>query len=609
MEIVRSTAAHEQGKAAPGTTAVAILSAFIIIFAASCATGKAAGPSIAPPVPLVHAGSKWVGSTLRKMSIEEKIGQLVSCRFKGEYLNAESAEMKRLEDLVRRGVGGLTLFGGEAYETAQLLNHLQSLARVPLLIASDLERGTGNQITGATLFPPLMSIGATGSEAIARLMGVATAVEGRAMGIHMTFAPVVDVNVNPDNPIINVRSAGEDPELVARLTAAFIRGVQENGMIATAKHFPGHGDTSRDSHSMLPTITADMARLEAVELPPFKRAIEAGVGAVMTAHLFVPALDPAPGTPATLSGPILTGLLRKRLGFKGLIVTDALEMSGITNSFTPEEAALKALSAGADVLLLSPEPLRIIDSLAADVRAGRLPESRVDDAVRRVLEAKASVGLDRRRSVDIGAVNRVVGGARFEESSRLAFEASVTLVKNEKGTLPLQAGEGTKLAVISLSRDKGDYFAGRQFAAAVKLRAPGAVDMYADGDTGKESLDAAFDFASTCDTVVIALFSRLTSGKGSVDLEPGHVELIDRLLALEKRPRVVAVSFGSPYFLAGLPGVDSYVCLYRNTPQTQTIAAEVMFGEIGASGRLPVSLPGLFPAGHGLDLPKKTARN
>ena len=297
-------------------------------------------------------------------------------------------------------------------------------------------------------------------------------------------------------------------------------------MIATAKHFPGHGDTSQDSHSMLPTITADMARLEAVELPPFKRAIEAGVGAVMTAHLFVPALDPAPGTPATLSGPILTGLLRERLGFKGLIVTDALEMSGITNSFTPEEAALKAVSAGVDVLLLSPEPLRIIGSLAADVRAGRLPEGRIDDAVRRVLEAKASVGLDRRRSVDIGAVNRVVGGTRFEEGSRLAFEASVTLVKNDKGTLPLQAGEGGKLAIISLSRDKGDYFAGRQFAAAVKLRVPGAVDMYADGDTGKESLEAAFDFASACDTVVIALFSKLTSGKGSVDLEPGQVELI-----------------------------------------------------------------------------------
>ncbi len=591
---------------------LAVLAAACLFAASACTGGKPAAPALVPTkaagpsaISLSRSGREWAAATLKRMTLEEKIGQLISCRFKGDYLNSGSAEMKRLEDLVRRGrIGGLILFGGEVYETAALLNRLQSLSAAPLLISSDLERGCGNQITGATLFPPLMSIGASGSEELARRMGEATAVEGRAMGIHMTYAPVVDVNIDPDNPIINVRSVGEDPALVGRLTAAFIRGVQENGMFATAKHFPGHGDTSQDSHSLLPTITADRARLESVELQPFRKAIETGVAAVMTAHLFVPALDPRPGTPATLSGPILSGLLRKELGFKGLIVTDALEMKGITNAFSPEEAALKALQAGVDVLLLPLEPLRVIEALAADVRAGRLSMDRVDDAARRVLEAKAALGLHKRRLVDIGAVAGVVGRPDLEESARLAFEASATLVKNENGLLPLKKGEGARLTVLSLSSDKGDYFAGSRFAAEVGRRVPGTSVFFADGDTGKEALGTAMDAAAASDTVVVALFSKLTSGKGSVDLAPEHVELIGRLLTLEKRPKVLVVSFGSPYFLRHFPGIDSYLCFYRNTPQTQEIAAGALFGEIAIGGKLPVSIPGLFPAGYGTALPK-----
>ncbi len=581
-------------------TAAAALSALLL--AASCASvpPPAAAPSFRPP------DRGWVEKTLKKMTVEEKVGQMIACRFTGAFRNADSDYLRELDGLVvKTGIGGLILFGGEVYETAELVNRFQAEAKVPLLFASDFERGIGNQITGATLFPPLMALGASGSEDLAYQMGRITAVEGRAVGIHMTYAPVVDVNINPDNPIINTRSVGEDPGLVARIATAFIRGCQANGMIATAKHFPGHGDTAQDSHLLLPTIEAGLERLEKVELAPFQSAVDAGVKAVMTAHLFVPALDPTPGLPATLSRPILTGLLREKMGFKGLIVTDAMEMAGITAAFGPEEASLRTILAGADMVLLPLEPARVAVYLAGAVRDGRLPLARVDGSVRRILEAKASLGLATSRLVDVPALARRIGPKPFLDQAYKTFESAVTLVKNEGGTLPL-ARQGGPLALFALSSDQGDYFAGRAFASEVKKRRSDAFICYADGDTGEEDLQAGLAKASGAETVVIALFSRLTSSKGSVDLEPKHVDLVRKIAALEGKPRVVVVSFGSPYFLRHFPDVGTYVCLYRNTPETQQIAARAIFGEMDISGRLPVSLPGLYPLGHGLEL-KKTS--
>jgi beta-N-acetylhexosaminidase len=579
----------------------AAAAALLALLITGCARMPAPGasPRLAAP------DGAWVARTLKKMTVEEKIGQMVACRFTGDFRNADSAYLRELDDLVvRSGIGGLVLFGGEVYETAEITNAFQKLAKVPLLMASDFERGTGNQITGSTLFPPLMSLGAAGSEDLAYDMGRITALEGRAMGIHMTYAPVVDVNINPDNPIINTRSVGADPALVSRIASAFIRGAQANGMIATAKHFPGHGDTSQDSHTLLPTITAGLDRLEKVELYPFKAAVDAGVRAVMTAHLAVPALDPAPGVPATLSAPILTGVLRQKLGFRGLIVTDALEMGGVVNAFSTEEASLRAVLAGVDMLLLPPEPAKVIAYLAGAVRDGRIPLHRIDESVRRILEAKAGLGLDRNRFVRIDELARRIAPRSHLDQAYKTFESSTTLVRNEGGVLPLTDGTG-KLAILSLSSDLGDYFAGQAFVNAMKKRFPAAAAFYADGDTGQESLDEAFTKASEAETVVLALFSRVSAGKGSVDLEPKHVDLINRLTALENGPAVVAVSFGSPYFLRRFPDVDAYVCLYRNTPETQAIAAGALAGEMDVAGRLPVSIPDLYPVGHGLELKKK----
>jgi len=583
----------------PAPAALAILLALAV---SGCA--RLAPPAAAPASRLAAPDAGWVARTLKRMTIEEKIGQMIACRFTAEFRNADSPALRELESLVvDQKIGGLILFApARVYETAELTNAFQKLAKVPLLMAADFEAGAAFRVSATTSFPPLMALGAAGSDDIAYQMGRITAIEGRALGIHMAYAPVVDVNINPDNPIINTRSAGADPALVARIARAFIRGAQANGMLATAKHFPGHGDTSQDSHSLTPVVAADLDRLEKVELFPFKAAIDAGVKAVMTAHLAVPALDPS-GVPATLSAPIMTGVLRDQLGFKGLIVTDALEMGGVTNSYSTEEASLRSILAGVDMLLLPPEPAKVIAYLAAAVRDGRVPQARIDASVRRILEAKSALGLDRRRFVRIEDVARRVAPQAFLDQAARAFESAVTLVRNDREALPLAVAP-EKLAVLSLSSDPGDFYAGQPFVTAMQKKYPAAAAFYADGDTGQDALDAAFAGAAAADTVVLALFSRLSDRKGSVDLETRHIDLVRRLCALPDGPRVVALSFGSPYFLRHIPEVDAYLCLYKNAPETQALAVRALTGDLDIAGRLPVSIPGLYPVGHGLELKK-----
>ena len=576
-----------------------LVAAILLALSMSCA--RTAGPVTTPSLSASDPG--WVTRTMKKMTLEEKIGQLVTPRFSQAFLSADGDALKEYEGLVRdRGIGGIILSAGEPYETAILLNRLQRLAKVPLLISADLESGTGSKIGGATLFPPLMSLGAAGSEELAYAMGRVTALEARAVGIHQDYAPVVDVNVNPDNPIINTRSVGEDPEYVSRMAVAFVKGAQENGLIATAKHFPGHGDTAVDSHRQLPTITADRARLDKVELLPFKRVIDAGIQSIMTAHLAVPALDPTADLPATLSPAITAGLLRKDMGFKGLIVTDALDMGGVTNAFTPEDSSLRALMAGADVILMPPTPIKVMAYLAEAVRSGRVPMARVDESVRRILEAKARLGLNKYRTVDVDALPFKLGTKANLAQSMKVFEGAATLVKNESGLLPLDA-VGKRIAVFALSSDLGDYHAGQAFVNAMMKKNPGCEAYFADGDTGRESLGEAEAKAAGADAVVFAHFSTLRSWKGTVDLDPKHIELVKRVAA--GGTPVIVVSFGSPYFLRHFPDVDAYLCMYRNTPQTQEIAARALFGELALKGKLPVSMPGLYPAGHGLTLDKR----
>ena len=577
--------------------------AFWIVLSLAVLTAGCARVAVKPELTFGPSESRWVERTLRKMSLEEKIGQMITLRCYGRFVNRDSQYFQEIRSLIlEQNVGGFIFFAGDVFETAHLANSFQRVAKYPLLMAADFEWGSGYRIEGATLFPPLMSLGAIGSEELSYLMGKVTAQEGRAMGIHVTFAPVVDVNINPENPIINVRSFGENPEEVSRLAGAFIRGCQENGLIATAKHFPGHGDTDLDSHSVLPTIGGDRIRLEEVELYPFKKAIEAGVQMIMSAHIRLPALDSAPDMPATLSHPILTDLLRLKLGFKGIIVTDALDMGGITTLCSPEESAMRAVKAGADVILLPPKPKEVIDALAQAVRDDQIPEKRIDDSVRRILQAKARVGLHRKREVALESLDAKIASRKNLKAAAEAFDSSMTLVRNDGDVLPL-AYKGKKIAVFSLSSDPGGYFDGMTFIEEVKKRCTDAVEFFADAFTGEEFIQKAVEKAKDADVLIFALFSRLQDRKGSVGLNPRHIQLIKDACALSVP--VVVTSFGSPYFLRHFPGADVYLCAYRAVDQAQMSAAWAIFGEINVSGRLPVSIPGLYPPGHGLALLKE----
>jgi beta-N-acetylhexosaminidase len=571
---------------------------FIMILAFSCAR-----VAYKPPLSYGPSEARWVDKMVSKMTLEERIGQMIVCPYSGRFLNRESEEMKDLESLVlTRKIGGLILYGGDVYETAHLTNRLQEISKIPLLIASDLERGLGNQIEGATQFPPLMALGAIGTEAQAYQMGKVTAVEGRALGIHLTYAPVVDVNINPDNPIINIRSFGENPERVSRLAEAFIRGCQENGLLATAKHFPGHGDTDLDSHSVLPTVTGDIERLKKVELYPFRKAVEAGVSVIMTAHLHLPALDPAADMPATLSHQIISGLLRREMGFKGLIVTDAMDMGGVTALYSPEEAALKAVQAGVDMILKSPEPEVVIEALIQAVKEGELSESKIDESVRRILEAKARLRLHKNRLVNIEKLDKTIAAKQHVALAKKMFENSITLVKNENQVLTLPES-GKKIAVLSLSSDPGSYFAGRSLISGMEKRDLNLFSFYADAFTGEEYLKEGLEKALKADIIIFALFSARRARKGSVGLNENHVQMVKEAAA--SSTPVVVVSFGSPYFISRFPEVDSYLCAYRWSSQAQQTAVKAIFGEIDLQGRLPVTIPGLYPVGHGIKLPKK----
>ncbi|MBD3413666.1 MAG: glycoside hydrolase family 3 protein [Candidatus Aminicenantes bacterium] len=570
----------------------------ILLFLSSCVREP-----LKPSLTLSDSGMRWAHNTLKKLTLEEKIAQMISCRFRGHFHNLDSDVINRLEYLVKeQKVGGMIIFGGEAFESAYLINRLQEKSAVPLIIASDLERGLGNQINGATLFPPLMSLGAAGSKELAYQMGKVTALEARAVGIHITYAPVVDVNINPQNPIINTRSLGEDPGEVGRLAAAFIRGCQDNGLIATAKHFPGHGDTAVDSHTELPVVNTGLERLNHVELYPFRKAIEAGVLSVMTAHIQIPVLDPTPDLPATLSPAVITEHLRKKLGFQGLIVTDAMEMGGVTTLFTPEEACIKAVRAGVDCLLLPLEKEKVMDALVQEVRSGRIPESRINESVLRILRAKAKLGLHKQKLVDMQALPRVLASKEHLVQAQKTFEASVTLVKNRKNLVPVLC-ETKRIAVFSLSSDKGGFFAGQPFTNEVTKRCEEVFEFYAEPLTGDEFISQAVKQSDDADVRIITLFSRLYSGKGNVGLNQRHIQLINKLA--EDEVPLVVISFGSPYFLKHFPDVDTYICAYRRAPLAQQAAAKAVFGEIGFRGHLPVSIPGLYKVGHGIMLEKK----
>jgi beta-N-acetylhexosaminidase len=534
---------------------------------------------------------------MRSLTVQEKVGQLFVLPFYGDNPNSRTREYKELYHWVRDlRIGGLILInrtrGGtvqraQPYAVATFLNRVQKLAKVPLLVAGDFERGVSMRVESTTVFPHAMAFGAGHDPSASRFEGEVTAREARALGFQWILAPDADVNNNPDNPIINIRSYGENPQDVAAHVAAFIEGAHSNPkfpVLVTAKHFPGHGDTAVDTHMGLATIGADRARLDKVELPPFRRAIAAKVDAIMTAHIAVPALD-APDVPATLSRKLLTGLLRQELGFGGIIVTDALEMGGVSGGGGSGEVAVRALEAGADVLLMPSRPEEAIRVVVNAVREGRITRERLDQSVERILAAKARVGLDRKRLVDLEAISDELDSPEVLERAQEIADHAVTLVKNNLNVVPLKPADSVCFLVLAEGRRSVE---GQKLLEELRRRSPKAPAILLDPSVPDAELDNAAGKATACDKIVVAAFVSVGAYRGNVALEGNFPKLIEALVA-SKRP-VALVALGSPYLLRSFPGVSSYLATCSTVPTSETAAVKALYGEIPVTGRLPVTV-------------------
>lgn len=555
-----------------------------------------------PPAPRAAAPGPWARKTLAAMTLEQKVGQMVGVRAYGLFRNRRAPEHRALLDQVRKlRVGCVTIFESEVQSIPSLVNELQGAAAVPLLIAADMERGMAFRVRrGVVPIPYAMAIGATRSEEAAHFTGVVAAREGRALGIHWAFAPVVDVNNNPGNPVINIRSYGEDPAMVGRLIAAFVRGARDGGLLTTAKHFPGHGDTALDSHMQLVTVTADRTRLDAVELLPFRSAVAAGVDAVMTGHIAVPALD-ATNAPATLSAPMSTDLLRTELGFDGLVVTDAMEMSGVKAAWSGD-AAIRAVRAGADMILLPPDTHIAIQALVRAVREKQLTEERIDQSVLRILAAKERLGLHRKRRVDTRRLPEVVARPEDVAQAMDVARRSITVLKNEGGLLPLRAEQTLKILHLVMSSDARNEFIQGWPEEELLARKIATQTLALGPEVSPETEAQIVGMVAGYTHVVASAFVRVGAYRGNADMAASHARLL-KAVVKSGRP-VVLISFGSPYLLRQVPEVPAYLCAYGGPESSQRAAIAAVFGEYPVVGKLPVTIPGLFDHGHGLEIPR-----
>jgi beta-N-acetylhexosaminidase len=572
-------------------------------------TPSARSQKPSPKKARVSTGSSvWVESTLRKMTVREKLGQMLMPYYFGVFESTESPAYKDLLHQVEDNhVGGFilgTIRGplgierSQVYPTVVITNALQAHSKVPLLIGADFESGTGMRLDEGTNFPSAMAIGATDDPQLAYTAGKDTALEARAVGIHWIFAPDADVNDNPGNPIINVRAFGEDPRQVADFAGQFIRGIEENGALATAKHFPGHGDVTTDSHLSLPVVPDDRKELENNELVPFRAAISAGVSSIMPGHLAVPALEPDATVPASLSRDILTGLLREEMKFRGLIVTDAMDMGGVTSMYPPDEAAIRAVEAGADIVLQPPVPDAALAGLENAVKSGRLSEKRIDESVRRILQAKARLGLDKDRLVDIPRLSQKFGLPKFADDAQAIADRGVTLLRNSENLVPLNASRPLRVLLVSLSADP-DAYPSATLESEIRWRVDSLKSLRADTQFVNVST-LKLPPADSYDIAIAALFVRVADRKGNVGFPDDQRAFVNLMLANGK-PCVV-LAFGSPYLILTFPGAKSWIGEFSTNAVSQRAAVRALFGQTAIKGRIPVTVPDTVKRGDGMQV-------
>ncbi len=608
------------------TAAVLILALTLSAFA------KSKRP--APAAVNATQGDKWAAKTLRSLTVEEKIGQVFMIWCRASFLNVESPEYLEWLDAMRKyhigsfamsvHVDGPFLLRSEPYEAAELLNRLQKESKLPLLFAADFERGVTTRLMGTTNFPHAMAFGADGNLQDAEMFGRISAQEARAVGIHWNFFPDADVNSNPANPIINTRSFGEDPKQVGDLVTAYIKGAREGGMLTTVKHFPGHGDTATDSHLGVASVNVDRAHLDSIELPPFRQAIAAGVDSVMVAHVTVPALDPDPNHVATISTAVVSDLLEKQLGFKGLIVTDALDMAGLTHLFANDigRAAVEAFKAGNDMLIIPADLGASYESMLKAVRSGEISKERLDHSVLKILKIKGSLGLNKSRAVDLSTISTSVGKPENITFGQQVANSAITLVRDNGKVLPLKSKGTAKAGLPYMTREETHNQvvavlfsddvrteSGRAFGREFRTRIPDARVIYVDPRVAAGMSDEVLKAIDEAQTVVAAVYVIPTAGKigNSMAMTDATGTLLQQVLD-RAAGKTAVVAMGNPYLASDFPKIENYMCTFSNATVSEVAAIKALFGEIPIRGRLPVTIPNVAPRGTGLERPAQVAQ-
>ena len=587
-------------------------------------------------------GNAWIEQTLKQLSLEEKVGQMLQIRVYGDYQDLAGPEYTIVRGEIQKyhvgsidlgaRMSGPNLVKGTPVQVATVLNQLQRGSKLPLLVGADIERGLASRLSKTPEFPFPMAFGAIADSGIAERFGAITAKEARSVGIHWAYAPVADVNSDPMNPIINTRSFGEDPGSVADMVGAYIRGAHQNGLLVAVKHFPGEGDTSNDPHVGVTRIEANRRHLEQYEFPPFKRAIQAGADSVMVAQVSAPELDSDPTKVATTSPKIIDGTLRKDLGFHGVVITDALEMRGLTRLYPQEvnpsgRIAVDAVKAGNDVLMLPRDIDAAFTAIVDAVRNGEIPESRIDESVRRILQMKAALGLNESRYVDLNRLQSIFGGTEASEFAQQVSDSAITLVRNNRYVLPLldknpqtaqkihNLDSASRKLVVIIFADSHNSRLGPTFEKELKSRRPDAqVFHYYNDHIGSDALPTeVIPAVKAADEVVLAAFITHAPGRqipsrgiavSAVGLSGEGAQFFGDMVTVGLEKTVV-IALGSPYFIQSYPQTQNYICTYSLTPTAEVSAVRALFGDIQNHATLPVTLPGVANRGFSLPWPQK----
>jgi len=530
---------------------------------------------------------KWVNDMMANMTVDQKIGQLFMI---AAYSNKDEKHEKEITYLIEKyHIGALIFFQDIALKQVKLTNKYQSISKIPLLIGLDGEWGLNMRLKKTVRFPYNMALGAIRDERLIEQMGVQMGKHFKRMGIHMNFAPVVDVNTNPKNPVIGNRSFGEDKINVSNKSIAFIKGLQGENILACAKHFPGHGDTSQDSHKTLPTVDLPIERIESVELYPYRKVIEAGIGSIMIAHLSVPSLETDVNLPSSLSKNIVTGLLKEKMGFKGLIITDAMNMKGSSNFASSEQINLEAILAGNDLLDVPLNIAKTVTLFKKAMATGRLTEERLDESVKKILKTKYWVGLNNYQPIETNHLIRDLNTIEDEILNRRLVENSITLVQNKSNLLPIKHLENNRIAYVKLGKNDHKTFVKR-------LNDYTKVDVIS-----ANNLDDLLRKLKNYQIVIVGFHTSLGA---YANYKITDNELV-KLQAIARKHKVILDVFASPYSLLKLKSftnIDAILVSYQNTPLVQDISAQIIFGALDVKGKLPVSIKEDFDLGFGLQV-------